>query len=259
MKERGELEEEEETYRRLKPMKGWKKGDEVHRGPPPRSGKREFVELIPYKVNGAKLRSKGGNNSHGYAAPGAGGVGGGVKSGKDPARAEGVGLPESTVFTPSEWEAEVASRLAAKTTGAVAVAAMAEAAKIVDEGKGVRERVAECLRLRRERLTFGKSNIHGWGLIAKQFLKAGSMVVERGRAPASQRGGPAGEGVRTHGHDVYLLAADDKTVIDTTVKGSIARFTNHSCTPNMYTKLVALDGTLGYSSSPASTCTQGRS
>ena len=243
MKERGELEEEEETYRRLKPMKGWKKGDEVHRGPPPRSGKREFVELIPYKVNGAKLRSKGGNNSHGYASPGAGGVGGGVKSGKDPARAEGVGLPESTVFTPSEWEAEVASRLAAKTTGAVAVAAMAEAAKIVDEGKGVRERVAECLRLRRERLTFGKSNIHGWGLIAKQFLKAGSMVVEY----VGERLRPSVADLREKvyertGHDVYLLAADDKTVIDTTVKGSIARFTNHSCTPNMYTKLVALDG-----------------
>ena len=65
MKERGELEEEEETYHCGQPMKGWKKGDEVHRGPPPRSGKREFVELIPYKVNGAKLRSKGGNNSHG--------------------------------------------------------------------------------------------------------------------------------------------------------------------------------------------------
>ena len=32
MKERGEL--EEETYRRLMPMKGWKKGGEVHRGRP---------------------------------------------------------------------------------------------------------------------------------------------------------------------------------------------------------------------------------
>ena len=241
MKERGEL--EEETYRRLMPMKGWKKGGEVHRGPPPRSGKREFVELIPYKVNGAKLRSKGGNNSCGYAAPGAGGVGGGVKTGKDPAKAEGVGLPEATVFTPSEWEAQVASRLAAKTTGAVAVAAMAEAAKIVDEGKGVRERVAECLRLRRERLTFGKSNIHGWGLVAKQFLKAGSMVIEY----VGERVRPSVADLREKvyertGHDVYLLAADSKTVVDTTVKGSIARFTNHSCTPNLYTKLVTVDG-----------------
>jgi len=30
-------------------------------------------------------------------------------------------------------------------------------------------------------------------------------------------------------------------VIDTTIKGNIARFTNHSCNPNMYTKIVSVD------------------
>jgi hypothetical protein len=59
---------------------------------------------------------------------------------------------EARRFTPEEWEAETASRTAAKTTGAVAVAALAAAAgAMVDEGKGVRERMAESQRLLRER------------------------------------------------------------------------------------------------------------
>ena len=50
-----------------------------------------------------------------------------------PTRAEGAALPESRRFTPEEWEAENAARLAAKTSGAVAVAAMEIAAAIVDQ------------------------------------------------------------------------------------------------------------------------------
>ena len=42
----------------------------------------------------------------------------------------------------------------------------------------MRERMAESARMLRERLTFGKSNIHGWGLIAKQPVRAGTMVIE---------------------------------------------------------------------------------
>ena len=41
-------------------MKGSKGMQLVTKGPPPRSGKRAFVELIPYIVRGAKLHSKGG-------------------------------------------------------------------------------------------------------------------------------------------------------------------------------------------------------
>jgi SET domain-containing protein len=54
---------------------------------------------------------------------------------------------------------------------------MEAAAKMIDEGKGVRERILDSQRLLKDRLTFGKSNIHGWGLIAKQPIKAGTMVI----------------------------------------------------------------------------------
>ncbi|EEH53253.1 set domain protein [Micromonas pusilla CCMP1545] len=156
--------------------------------PPPRSGKRAFVELIPYV-------------------------------------------------------AENAARLAAKTSGAVAVAAMEIAAAIVDEGKGVRERMEEAHDFLHERFTFGKSNIHGWGLIAKKPVKAGSMVIEfRGEIVKPHVADLREKAYDDANIDCYLLKADEKTVIDTTMRGNIARFTNHSCNPNMYTKIVSVDG-----------------
>jgi hypothetical protein len=44
----------------MKSSKGLLEG--VTTGPPPRSGKRAIVELIPYVVRGSKLHSRGGNN-----------------------------------------------------------------------------------------------------------------------------------------------------------------------------------------------------
>jgi|TARA_B110001469_G_scaffold70709_1_gene67246 hypothetical protein len=58
LKKKGLYDSEDELYRRLEPMGKGGKGS-VKKGPPPRSGKRTFVELIPYVVRGAKLRSKG--------------------------------------------------------------------------------------------------------------------------------------------------------------------------------------------------------
>ena len=65
---------------------------------------------------------------------------------------------ESRVFTPEAWEADRAAALARRTTGAVAAAAMEAASRagaMIDEGVGVRERVAEAQRVLRDRVTFG--------------------------------------------------------------------------------------------------------
>jgi hypothetical protein len=70
-------------------------------------------------------------------------IGTGGPSDAPVAIAAGAALPLSRRFTPEEWEAAIASRTALRTTGAVAEAALAAAAAaIVDEGKGVRERMA---------------------------------------------------------------------------------------------------------------------
>jgi NuA3 HAT complex component NTO1 len=121
--------------------------------------------------------------------------------------------------------------------------AASRAGAMIDEGVGVRERVAEAQRVLRDRVTFGKSNIHGWGLIAKTHIKAGTMVVPfRGESVRPSVANLREKAYELSGRDCYLLMADPRTVIDTTNKGNVARFTNHSCNPNMYTKIVSADG-----------------
>ena len=44
------------------------------------------------------------------------------------------------------------------------------------------------------------------------------------------------------GRDCYLLKVDDAHMIDSTVAGNMARFTNHSCNPNMYAKVLTVEG-----------------
>lgn len=143
----------------------------------------------------------------------------------------------------------------------------------------VRDKLELCRMTEHERVVFGKSGIHGWGLFAKVPMKQDTMVVEfRGdvarRSVADFREGK----YQAQGADCYIFNLDDDVVIDATKTGTIARFTvsnniswsiyvviyvhsfkntqplsgnlifnflqNHSCEPSMYTKILNVDGEL---------------
>ena len=40
----------------------------------------------------------------------------------------------------------------------------------------------------------------------------------------------------------YMFTLDDEFVIDATIRGNSARFLNHSCDPNAYSKHMTIDG-----------------
>lgn len=40
----------------------------------------------------------------------------------------------------------------------------------------------------------------------------------------------------------YLFRIDDEWVCDATIRGGRARFINHCCDPNCYTKIISVDG-----------------
>ncbi|KAL3699809.1 hypothetical protein R1sor_017831 [Riccia sorocarpa] len=100
------------------------------------------------------------------------------------------------------------------------------------------------LMARKKRLKFQRSEIHEWGLIALDPIDSEDFVIEY-----------VGELIRTKISDIrehryeamgigssYLFRIDDELVVDATKRGGLARFINHSCDPNCYTKIITVDG-----------------
>ena len=100
------------------------------------------------------------------------------------------------------------------------------------------------LKKRKKPVRFARSAIHNWGLYAMQNIAANDMIIEY-----------VGEKVRQQVADMrerqylksgigssYLFRIDEQTVIDATKKGGIARFINHSCTPNCTAKIIKVEG-----------------
>ncbi|OMO80070.1 hypothetical protein CCACVL1_13179 [Corchorus capsularis] len=100
------------------------------------------------------------------------------------------------------------------------------------------------LKARKKHLRFQRSKIHDWGLVALEPIEAEDFVIEY-----------VGELVRARISDIreryyektgigssYLFRLDDGYVVDATKCGGIARFINHSCEPNCYTKVISVEG-----------------
>ncbi|KAF3916636.1 hypothetical protein ABW20_dc0104471 [Dactylellina cionopaga] len=101
------------------------------------------------------------------------------------------------------------------------------------------------LKKRKKPVRFARSAIHNWGLYAMENISNNEMIIEY-----------VGEIVRQQVADIrernylrsgigssYLFRIDETTVIDATKKGGIARFINHSCTPNCTAKIIKVEGT----------------
>eukprot|EP00246_Nothoceros_aenigmaticus_P005314 TRINITY_DN17263_c0_g1_i1.p1 TRINITY_DN17263_c0_g1~~TRINITY_DN17263_c0_g1_i1.p1 ORF type:complete len:275 (+),score=56.50 TRINITY_DN17263_c0_g1_i1:3-827(+) len=100
------------------------------------------------------------------------------------------------------------------------------------------------LKNRKKRLKFQRSKIHEWGLVALEPINAEDFIIEY-----------VGEIIRSKVSDLreqryemmgigssYLFRIDDEQVIDATLHGGLARFINHSCEPNCYTKIITVEG-----------------
>jgi hypothetical protein len=88
-------------------------------------------------------------------------------------------------------------------------------------------------------LTFGKSGIHGWGLFAKTPIPQDTLVAEyRGTLLRKSVADKREARYRAEGKDCYLFDIDGEVVLDSTQSGTISRFTNHSCSPSLYARLL---------------------
>jgi len=98
------------------------------------------------------------------------------------------------------------------------------------------------LRARKKNLKFGKSRIHTWGVFANEDIPKDEMVVEYiGEYIAHDIADKRQSLYFQQNIDDYMFRVDEFLVIDATRKGNVARFINHSCDPNCFTKVMRVD------------------
>lgn len=101
------------------------------------------------------------------------------------------------------------------------------------------------LKKRKKLVKFDRSAIHGWGLYAEENIAAGDLIIEYVGEKIRQKVADLRE-LRYEKQGVgssYLFRMVEDEIIDATKKGGIARFINHSCTPNCTAKIIKVEGT----------------
>lgn len=96
-----------------------------------------------------------------------------------------------------------------------------------------------------KRLSIKKSSIHGFGLFAKEFIRAGEPIIEyvgeliRNSVADKRENLYKSDGNRDG--SCYMFRLDESSVIDATNIGNHARFMNHCCDPNSICKVISVD------------------
>ena len=98
--------------------------------------------------------------------------------------------------------------------------------------------------IRANHLRLGRSPIDYWGLFSDTKFAAGDMVIEFVGEVISQKVSEKREKsyLQSGIGSSYLFTLDSGFVVDGTKKGKMSRFINHSCTPNVVSKIRDVDG-----------------
>lgn len=87
-----------------------------------------------------------------------------------------------------------------------------------------------------------RSRIHGRGLYCKRNIDGGEMIIEyAGEVIRAALTDKREKYYESQGIGCYMFRIDDNEVVDATMHGNAARFINHSCDPNCYSKVITID------------------
>jgi SET domain-containing protein len=83
-----------------------------------------------------------------------------------------------------------------------------------------------------------RSSVHGWGVFALEPIAKNKRIIQyAGEKITAKASRPREDRYLLRGH-IWCFAINRAWVRDAAVGGNIARFINHSCTPNCYTQVV---------------------
>jgi uncharacterized protein len=83
-----------------------------------------------------------------------------------------------------------------------------------------------------------KSGIHGWGVFATQPINKNKRIVTYDGEKIANRESLKREARYLKKGHIWCFKLNRLYVRDAAVGGNIARFINHSCTPNCYTRVI---------------------
>lgn len=96
---------------------------------------------------------------------------------------------------------------------------------------------------KKRHLRFAKSLIQGWGVFTEEFIPGGDFVIEyKGEIVTKAEAEIRFAKYTASGLPDYLFTMDSTSICDATMRGSMARFLNHSCDPNCYSTIVSQSG-----------------
>ena len=79
-----------------------------------------------------------------------------------------------------------------------------------------------------------RSGIHRWGVFAASGLTKNTRIIHYAGERISNRESLKRERRYIRGGHIWCFKLTNRTVIDASVGGNVARFINHSCKPNCY-------------------------
>eukprot|EP00188_Purpureofilum_apyrenoidigerum_P001926 Plantae.Rhodophyta-Purpureofilum_apyrenoidigerum.ctg2114.p1 GENE.Plantae.Rhodophyta-Purpureofilum_apyrenoidigerum.ctg2114~~Plantae.Rhodophyta-Purpureofilum_apyrenoidigerum.ctg2114.p1 ORF type:complete len:1354 (+),score=138.93 Plantae.Rhodophyta-Purpureofilum_apyrenoidigerum.ctg2114:538-4599(+) len=102
---------------------------------------------------------------------------------------------------------------------------------------------AKMIRKWKAKTVIRRSGIQGLGLFALDYYKPGEIVIEYcGETIRPELSDGREAYYDSRGIGCYMFRVDARTIIDATMTGNYARFINHSCDPNCYSRTVSVGG-----------------
>ena len=165
----------------------------------------------------------------------------------------GVNLAASAAFSlPSAKIGAFASTFCGVSTSSSTTPLPLFSSRPADAGKVMRIcdpisalRFRKLHQLAEQRTRVQKSGIAGWGLYACAKIPEGDMVIEYVGEVVRRSISDARETTYNSQHrGCYMFGlGDERFVVDATLSGNTARFINHSCDPNCYSRIVYFEDT----------------